>query len=209
MIQSIEENNSKLMPPNEGRKVLLHSCCAPCSGSLIERMIDSGIEVTVYYFNPNIYPHEEYHRRKEENKKFCKGKDIHFIDADYDHDLWIETVKGYENDKERGARCSLCFDMRFEKVAFYAHQNGFTVFASSLGISRWKDLTQVNSSGIKAARKYPSTVYWDYNWRKNGGSQSMQKTAKDNNFYQQKYCGCRFSLQQIDEWRISKGKEKK
>ncbi|MBU0469763.1 MAG: epoxyqueuosine reductase QueH [Candidatus Omnitrophica bacterium] len=188
---------SKLFPPNGEKKVLLHSCCAPCSGNILERMVDSEIDITVFYYNPNIYPQDEYEQRKKENKIFALKLNIPFIDADYDQSNWLDQVQGMENEPERGKRCSKCFDIRMQKSAQFANENGFNIFATSLGISRWKDLSQVNNSGITAAKAYTTLTFWDFNWRKEGGSILMYETSQRERFYRQKYCGCMFSLQSI------------
>ncbi|WP_048992655.1 epoxyqueuosine reductase QueH, partial [Burkholderia cenocepacia] len=109
---------------------------------------------------------------------------------------------------ERGARCTMCFDMRFERTALYAHEHGFPVITSSLGISRWKNMQQINDCGKRAAAHYPELMYWDYNWRKGGGSARMIEISKRENFYQQEYCGCVYSLRDTNEHRIATGRER-
>jgi len=111
-------------------------------------------------------------------------------------------------DEERGERCSLCFEMRFVKTADYARKNGFNVITSCLGISRWKDFDQVTQAGIKAASLFPGVTYWEYNWRKKGGSQRMYKIAKEETFYQQQYCGCVYSLRDTNKHRTESGRPK-
>ena len=106
-----------------------------------------------------------------------------------------------EWEPERGIRCTACFDMRFERTALYAHEHGFPVISSALGISRWKDMNQINEAGVRAAARYPDLTYWTYNWRKNGGSARMYEIAKRENFYQQEYCGCVYSLRDTNLWR--------
>ncbi len=186
--------------PNGRSKLLLHSCCAPCAGELMEQMLANDIEFTIFFYNPNIHPKKEYEQRKNENIRYAKKMDITFVDADYDVQNWFSKVKGMEYEPERGIRCTSCFDMRFERSALYAYENGFDVFATSLGISRWKDLNQINESGRRAAAKYESMIYWDYNWRKNGGSARMYDIAKRENFYKQEYCGCIYSLRDTNSW---------
>ena len=137
----------KLELPDGHNKLLLHSCCAPCSGEVMEAILASGIEFTIYFYNPNIHPLKEYLIRKEENIRFAKKFGIPFIDADYDRQNWFDRAKGMEWEPERGIRCTMCFDMRFEKAAEYAHEHGFPVFTSCLGISRWKDMNQINGCG--------------------------------------------------------------
>lgn len=197
----------RLPVPAGVEKVLLHSCCAPCSGEVIEAMQASRLAITVYFYNPNIHPREEYELRKNENIRFAKKNGIPFIDADYDSESWFARVKGLEWEPERGRRCTTCFDMRFERTALYAHENGFPLFTSCLGISRWKNMEQINSCGQRAAARYPGLSYWDYNWRKQGGSDRMIEISKREEFYQQEYCGCIYSLRDTNKWRRSRGRE--
>lgn len=197
-----KESFPTIQAPNKEKKVLMHSCCAPCSGEIMETIIRSGIDLTIFFYNPNIHPREEYEIRKNENIRFAKKMNIPFVDADYDRDNWFVRAKGMEQDPERGRRCSMCFDMRFERTALYAHENGFNVITSSLGLSRWKDFDQINASGIKSASHYPSVLYWTYNWRKQGGAARMYEIAKRENFYKQEYCGCVYSLRDTNLWRL-------
>jgi len=193
--------------PNGRKKVLLHSCCAPCSGEVMEAMLASGIEYTIYFYNPNIHPLKEYELRKQENIRFAQKFGVPFVDADYDRDDWFARAKGMEHEPERGARCTMCFDMRFERTALYAHEHGFPVMTSSLGISRWKNMEQINACGIRAAGRYPGLVYWDYNWRKQGGAARMIEISKREAFYQQEYCGCAYSLRDANRHRREQGRE--
>jgi predicted adenine nucleotide alpha hydrolase (AANH) superfamily ATPase len=204
----MEKQPATLIPPNGDKRVVLHSCCAPCSGEVMESMLASGIEYTIFFYNPNIHPREEYEIRKEENIRFAEKLNIPFVDADYDLENWFARVKGLEWVPERGERCTVCFDMRFERTALYAFEHGFNVFVSSLGLSRWKDMNQINTSGIRAASRYPNMTYWTYNWRKQGGSERMIDISKRESFYQQEYCGCIYSLRDSNQWRLSKGREK-
>ena len=131
-----------------------------------------------------------------------------FIDADYDKDNWFQRVKGLENEPERGKRCTVCFDMRFERSALYAHENNFNYFATTLGISRWKDMNQINDSGKQAAERYEDVSYWDFNWRKDGGSSRMIEISKREKFYQQEYCGCVYSLRDTNRWRRENNRDR-
>jgi len=196
------------LPEQAEGKMLLHSCCAPCSGEVIEAMAASGLDITIYFYNPNIHPREEYNLRKDENIRFAEKLGLPFIDADYDTTNWFARVKGMEWEPEKGKRCTECFDMRFERTALYAYENGFPMFTSCLGISRWKDFDQINGCGERAASRYNSVSYWDYNWRKNGGSSRMLDISKRENFYQQQYCGCIYSLRDRNKWHVSQGREK-
>ena len=203
-----DTTREKLVLPNNSKKLLLHSCCAPCSGEVMDAIYQSGIDFTVYFYNPNIHPRAEYNLRKDENKRFADQHKIEFIDADYDRENWFANAKGLEQEPERGIRCTMCFDMRFEKTAQYAFANNFDVICSSLGISRWKNMDQINACGIRAASLYPNLIYWTYNWRQSGGSKRMIDISKQENFYMQEYCGCAYSLRDTNEWRINNGREK-
>ena len=173
----------------------------------METLLSSGIRYSIYFYNPNIHPVREYELRKEENVTFAKKHDIPFIDADYDMDNWFARVKGMEDQPERGERCTQCFEMRFERTALYAHEHGFDTISSSLGISRWKNFNQVSRAGEHAAGRYPGLQYWSHNWRKNGGASRMIEISKRENFYQQEYCGCAFSLRDTNRHRIASGRE--
>ncbi|MBF0484409.1 MAG: epoxyqueuosine reductase QueH [Candidatus Omnitrophica bacterium] len=185
--------------------VLLHCCCAPCAGGILERLVEAGTKVTVFFYNPNIHPRGEYELRKDQLIKFCQKKHISFIDADYDAENWFDMMRGKEHLPERSERCSLCFDMRLTKTADYAAKNGFSLIATTLSVSRWKDAMQVNLSGKKA--EVPGVTFWDYDWRQNNGEQLSSMVAKKEGFYRQEYCGCLFSLREANEARRDKGKE--
>ena len=174
----------------------------------MEAMVASEIDFTIFFYNPNIHPRKEYDLRKDENIRFAEKFGIPFVDADYDRDNWFARARGMENEPERGARCTMCFDMRFERTALYAHEHGFPVIASSLGISRWKNMQQINDCGKRAVSHYPELSYWDYNWRKGGGSARMIEISKRENFYQQEYCGCVYSLRDTNKHRITTGRER-
>lgn len=173
----------------------------------MEAMLAAGIEYTIFFYNPNIHPQKEYGLRKGENLRFAEKYGVPFIDADYDRDDWFARTKGLEHEPERGARCTQCFDMRFERTALYAHEHGFPVMTSSLGISRWKDMAQINDCGVRAAARYPGLAYWDYNWRKGGGATRMIEISKREAFYQQEYCGCVYSLRDTNRHRRAQGRE--
>jgi predicted adenine nucleotide alpha hydrolase (AANH) superfamily ATPase len=174
----------------------------------MEALLASNITYTIFFYNPNIHPRAEYELRKNENLRFAEKHHIPFIDADYDKDNWLARAKGMEHEPERGIRCTMCFDMRFERTALYAFENGFDTITSSLGISRWKNMDQINDCGIRAASAYPGLVYWTYNWRKQGGSERMLQISKQEQFYQQEYCGCIYSLRDTNRWRLAQGRER-
>lgn len=207
-MDAIAPFRERLTLPAGGRTLLLHSCCAPCSGEVMEAIIASDIEFSIFFYNPNIHPRAEYELRKESNIVFAEKHGIPFIDADYDVSAWYARAKGMEQEPERGIRCTMCFDMRFERTALYAHEHGFDVISSSLGISRLKNMDQINDSGVRAAGHYPGLTYWTYNWRKKGGASRMVEISKREEFYMQEYCGCAYSLRDTNAQREASGRER-
>ena len=183
----------KLEVPNGERRVLLHACCAPCSSAIVECMLANGVRPTILYFNPNIYPLEEYEIRKAENKRYVSALGLDFIDADYDHERWLEQIKGLEDEPERGKRCIRCFEMRMLYIAQYAAENGFTVITTTLASSRWKNLDDIFAAGRYAMERYPDVTFWEQNWRKGGLSERRLEIIAEYNFYNQQFCGCEFS----------------
>nr|WP_314438473.1 epoxyqueuosine reductase QueH [uncultured Brevundimonas sp.] len=173
----------------------------------MEAMLASGIEYVIFFYNPNIHPEKEYLLRKDENILFADKHGVPFIDADYDKDDWFARAKGMEWEPERDIRCTMCFDMRFERTALYAHEHGFPVMTSSLGISRWKDMNQINGCGERAVAPYEGLSYWDYNWRKGGGAARMVEISKREEFYQQECCGCVYSLRDTNLHRRETGRK--
>ena len=172
---------------------------------MIEEMHEQGHDVTIYFYNPNIHPRKEYELRKDENKRYAKILGIPFIDADYDVEEWYKRAKGLEWCPERGTRCSMCFDMRMERTALYASENGFDTFTTTNATSRWKDEEQVNASGVKAAKAYDNTDYWMYDWQTDAMTERKYKINADQKFYKQEYCGCSFSLRDSNLWRAKNG----
>lgn len=193
----------KIQSPLPGdSRVLLHSCCAPCSSAIVECMMANGLRPTVFYYNPNIYPREEYDIRKQEAIRFTTSLGLDFVDADYDHSAWLDDVQGLEGEPERGRRCLQCFLLRLEATAAYAREHGFRVFTTTLASSRWKRLDQINEAGRLAAAHHPGTLFWEQNWRKGGLQERRNQLLREYGFYNQQYCGCEFSM------RAGEGKEK-
>ncbi len=197
------------------KKVLLHTCCAPCSSAIIEAMMSSGITPVIYYCNPNIYPREEYEIRKNECTRYAEALGLEIIDADYDHENWLEAMTGLENEPERGGRCLKCFKLRLLRTAEYASQRGIKVITTTLASSRWKSLDQINEAGQWAVSKANDAlvavdacrlgvnnippedrqvIWWDQNWRKGGLQERRLQILKEYDFYNQLYCGCEFSM---------------
>jgi predicted adenine nucleotide alpha hydrolase (AANH) superfamily ATPase len=174
---------------------LLHCCCAPCSGGIIESLLEKRQPFTVFFFNPNIFPKVEYKKRKDDVVNFCRRTNTPFVDGDYDEGRWADYIRGHETEPERGKRCSLCFEFRLKATALFASQYGFSAIATTLGISRMKDLNQVNNAGAQAVLDFPDVKFLPFDWRKDGGVERMKAVSGREKFYRQNYCGCRFSLQ--------------
>lgn len=199
--------NSSIIVPEGLHELLLHACCAPCSSAIVEWLLGHEIRPTIYYYNPNIYPKEEYFIRKEESKRHAASLGIEWIDGDYNHDFWLSSVKGLESEPERGRRCELCFYHRLFATARKAQELDIPFFATTLASSRWKSLDQINAAGEKAAymvNRYPSdsvvhepVQFWAQNWRRGGLQDRRNELLKEYNFYNQQYCGCEFSVRKV------------
>ena len=171
-------------------KILLLSCCAPCSCAVIEKLARENADFAVLFYNPNIRPYEEYAKRLKENKKLCEHYGVDFVELEYDNQRWCEMTQGLENEPERGKRCSICFEMRLVRAMEYAKANGFDAVASVLGASRWKDLAQVNRAAFEASRK-TGVAYVEIEARKGGMQERRLQLIKDLALYNQTYCGCK------------------
>ncbi|MCQ2166992.1 MAG: epoxyqueuosine reductase QueH [Bacteroidales bacterium] len=239
-------------------KLLLHTCCAPCSGAIIETLLKEGIKPVIYYCNPNIYPFEEYEKRKNECSRYAAECGLEMVDADYCHEVWLQCVHGLEDEPERGLRCTECFRHRLLSSAQYAVSHGFDTLATTLASSRWKNLDQVNAAGRWAVEKanaglawisdyapasapeeplprpgrgslplsaggYQTSgadtgvsvpmspeampvlsdvqpvplVWWGRNWRKGGLQERRNEIIREKGFYNQKWCGCEFSIENM------------
>lgn len=176
------------------REIILHSCCAPCSAAIIEWMMQNDMRPTIFYCNPNIYPSEEYQIRKEECSRYAKKLNLSIIESDYDHEEWLKSVSGFEEEPERGARCLLCFKYRLNKTAEFAVETGINLFATTLSSSRWKSLPQITEAGEWAMAQIKGSEFYDKNWRKGGLQQRRNELLAENKFYNQNYCGCEFSI---------------
>ena len=189
-----------IQPPlqleGDGGRLLLHACCAPCSSAIVEWMLANDIRPTIYYYNPNIYPREEYETRKQESKRHAESLGIQWIDGDYDHQGWLDGVCGLEGEPERGRRCEQCFTLRLTAAAKEAKRLGLQFFATTLASSRWKSLEQIERAGHRAEQAVPGTTFWAQNWRKGGLQERRNQLLKEFNFYNQLYCGCEFSQRQ-------------
>ncbi len=202
------KKNLEIQAPMGEKTVLLHTCCAPCSSAIIEALMQNGITPVIYYCNPNIYPQEEYEIRKNECTRYAQSLGLEIVDADYDHENWLDAVKGLENEPERGGRCLKCFKLRLLRTAQYASERGIKVITTTLASSRWKSLDQINEAGLWACRQltarrssaapHDEVIWWDQNWRKGGLQERRLQIIKEYDFYNQHYCGCEFSIRKED-----------
>lgn len=179
--------------PGGATKVLLHACCAPCSSAIVECLMNNEIQPVIFYSNSNIYPFEEYEHRLNECLRYAKKWGLEIVDDVYDHEAWGGCAVGLENEPERGGRCLQCFKFRLLRAAQYASAHGFEVLTTTLASSRWKNLDQVNEAGRWACAQVPGVVWWDQNWRKGGLQERRNQIIKEEDFYNQLYCGCEYS----------------
>ena len=192
------------MVPDGVSEVLLHACCAPCSSAIVEWLLQHDIHPTIFYYNPNIFPREEYEIRKNESKRHADSLGVRWIDGDYDHNAWLQGVCGLEDEPERGRRCEQCFTLRLKAAARKAQELGIKYFATTLASSRWKSLAQIERAGLAAQQETDNVVFWAQNWRKGGLYERRNQLLKEFDFYNQQYCGCEFSKQQREAYEKAK-----
>ena len=174
-------------------KILIHTCCAICSGYPISYLKDLGYEVCAYFYNPNIYPLEEYQKRLEAQTVLCKYHNVKLVVPDYNDSEYFDYVKGLEKEPEKGLRCDKCFELRLEQTAKYASLNGFDKFTTSLVISPHKNFQKITDIGLKIAQKY-NLDYEAIDFKKKDGFLKTNKLSKELELYRQSYCGCKFSI---------------
>lgn len=172
-------------------KILLHICCVGC-GVYAAQELKNDYETVLYFYNPNIYPPGEHKKRLAEAKKIAKKFRLKIIDEKYDHKLWLEKIKGRENDPERGERCLVCYKERLEKTALTAKKIGFSFFATTLTTSPHKDAAAIMKIGQEAGKKY-GVNFLEKDFKKQDGFKKSANLTKDLGLYRQNYCGCEFS----------------
>ena len=180
------------------KNMLLHSCCRPCSTTVIFELL-KDYDLTIYYYNPNIYPTEEYLKRKAEQLRLIdelnsqNNANIKVIDAPYDPEIFEEAVELLQKEKEGGARCAVCFNIRLEKTAKEAKEKGFDVFATTLTVSPHKNAPLINKIGGELSKKY-EIEYLVSDFKKKDGYKKSIEYSKEYNLYRQNYCGCKYSI---------------
>ena len=177
--------------------LLLHSCCAPCSSSVIEKLKDY-FNLTVFYYNPNIYPEQEYIIRRDEQKNYLAKLGINFLEGDYNKSDYYNMINGFEGEPEGGSRCYKCYLLRMEKCAIMAKNMNFDYFCTTLSVSPHKNSTYVNEIGEFLQNKYNIKFLFS-DFKKRQGFLRSTELSKQNNFYRQNYCGCEFSLRKTDD----------
>jgi epoxyqueuosine reductase len=174
--------------------VLLHICCGICASWSIEKLKADGHQVTGFFYNPNIFPKQEYMRRLAVALQVCKAQGISLIEGPYDPAEWASAVTGLEKEPEGGARCLKCFEMRLLKTAKRAKQLRMEFIATTLTISPHKDAEVINRTGKSIA----PGVFLEYNFKKEDGFKKANEFAKDHDLYRQHYCGCQYSMPEGD-----------
>lgn len=183
------------LPAGAKPKLLLHACCAPCSSAVLERLREH-FSITILYYNPNIYPPQEYHRREQELERFLQDagmSGIPLIELPYDPQEFYTAVKGLEAEPERGERCTVCYRLRMEQAARYAAAHGFDWFTTTLSISPVKDPVRINQIGQELAQKY-GVAHLPSEFRKKNGYKRSLELSAEYGLYRQDYCGCVFSV---------------
>jgi predicted adenine nucleotide alpha hydrolase (AANH) superfamily ATPase len=187
-----EEMTKILQTVEKGTRLLLHSCCAPCSSACLERLKEV-FSVTVLYYNPNIDDFAEYQKRKDEQIRLLQSTGwADFIDCDYDNEAFEQIAKGLENEPERGNRCKLCYGLRLQRTAQMAQENGFAYFCTTLSLSPHKNADWINELGEEYGKQY-GVQFLPSDFKKKGGYPRSIQLSKDYGLYRQDFCGCRFS----------------
>ncbi len=178
---------------NEDKKIILHACCAICSGYPVSFLKDAGFSVILYFYNPNIYPTEEYQKRLEAQKTLCSHFGVELIEGDYLPEEFYNAAKGFETEPEKGLRCDKCFELRLRKTAELCSKTGIRNFTTSIVISPHKNFQKLSDLGKKIADEY-GLNYLDIDFKKKDGFLKTNKISRELGLYRQNYCGCKFSL---------------
>lgn len=178
------------------KKMLLHSCCGPCSTAVID-FLKNDYDLTIFYYNPNIDTQEEYLHRLNEQKRYCKVVNVDVIEEGYKSEDFLSQVKGLENEKEGGARCPVCFKIRLKRTAQVAKEKGFDCFGTTLTVSPHKNAEIINAIGKEVERE-EEIEFIEGNYKKKDGYKKSIILSKEYNLYRQNYCGCKFSKGDIN-----------
>lgn len=194
----LEHMIDKMQREGKVPTLLLHSCCAPCSSYVIE-YLSQFFHITVFYYNPNIYPDEEYVKRVKEQKEFIQRfptvYPVNFIEGDFEKDAFYEMAKGLEQVKEGGERCFGCYRLRLEKTAKLAAERGFDYFTTTLSISPLKNAAKLNEIGLQLEEQF-GVLYLLSDFKKRNGYKRSVEISREYEMYRQDYCGCVFSMRE-------------
>lgn len=183
--------------------LLLHSCCAPCSSYVLE-YLSSYFAITVFYYNPNIFPESEYTKRIVEQQSLIQQMQtkypVSFVAGCYDRDRFYEIAKGLEQEKEGGSRCMKCYELRLREAAALAADGGFDYFTTTLSISPMKNAAKLNEIGLSLEKEYGVNYLFSDFKKKNGYKRSIE-LSREYGLYRQDYCGCEFSYRDAQERR--------
>ena len=192
------------------KKLLLHSCCGPCSSGVIGQLA-KDYKVTILFYNPNIQPNDEYDKRLEAQRIIVDkmnaeyGYDVSLIEDEYIPQEFFDIARGLEEEKEGGARCKECFALRLDRTASFASSHGYDIFTTTLSISPHKDYELINEIGLAMVDKY-GVDYMCANFKKNDGYLNSIKNSKKYGIYRQEYCGCIFSKKESEDYKNNKNK---
>lgn len=199
--RKLDETIAQITRDEKVPTLLLHSCCAPCSSYCLE-YLSEYFNITVFYYNPNIYPAEEYWKRVEEQKRFIEKlpvkHPISFVEGAYDTDRFYEMARGLEDVKEGGERCFLCYELRLREAAKLAQEMGMDYFTTTLSISPLKNAEKLNEIGDALAAEY-GVRHLNSDFKKKNGYKRSVELSQEYGMYRQYYCGCVFSKRQRDE----------
>ncbi len=176
-----------------GSTIVLHACCAICSAHPVSYLKDMGYRVIVYFYNPNIYPVQEYQKRFEAQRTLCEHFGCELVEGKCKPELYYDFVKGFEDEPEKGLRCDKCFELRLRKTAEFAKSIGVNEFTTSIVISPHKNFSKLTSIGERIAKE-TGIEYLAVDFKKKDGFLKTNKISKELNLYRQNYCGCSFSL---------------
>lgn len=191
----LDEIIFNIVESNSRPKLLLHSCCAPCSSYVLE-YLTKYFDITIFYYNPNIYPYDEYKKRFNEQIKLINDMNpenmISIIDCDYNNNLYEEAIKGFESEPEGGKRCHICYELRLEQTAKQAKNLDFDYFGTTLSVSPYKNSEKLNLIGKSLEEQY-NVNYLYSDFKKKDGYKRSIVLSREYNLYRQEYCGCKYS----------------
>lgn len=174
-------------------KIVLHACCGICSGYPVSSLIDAGYQVVVYFYNPNIYPAEEYQKRLDAERTLCTHFGCELVEAEYNPEEFYKVANGLELEPERGKRCDKCFELRLKKTAEFTKSRGIKTFTTSIVISPHKNFQKLSEIGQQIAQEN-DLEFLAIDFKKKDGFLKTNKISKELGLYRQNYCGCKFSL---------------